>query len=111
MAKIKEYERGRLSGLNMALRIVKQYGVDNLEQGVKELERECKARGAYNIHSPYTYNELVAISEEITLGLKKRILDTNLAMTMHVLQDEFGFGKVRLERFMKRYVEKNGMYA
>ena len=44
MNKMREYERGREDGLDLARRIVKQGGIEALEQ-------ECKFRGVTGIHT------------------------------------------------------------
>lgn len=99
MGNLRDFEKGRLAGLEMALRII-----DN--GGRAELVKEIKARGAYNIRTPKTLSELEKASWEVTKSIKCRTIDTVLAMSLHTLQDEFGFGHKRLERFSNRFGEK-----
>jgi len=79
-------------GMERALRIVK-------EDGVEELEKEVHFRNASGIHSRLT-------AKEIDVGLqdiKELTIKTVTTMAMAVLYGEFGFGKQRLERFMRTF--------
>lgn len=51
MNKMREYERGREDGLDLARRIVK-------EGGLEALERECKFRGVTGIHTSLAAKDL-----------------------------------------------------
>lgn len=52
MNKMREYERGREDGLDLARRIVRQGGLEALEQ-------ECKFRGATGIHTSLAVKTLI----------------------------------------------------
>ena len=88
MNKMREYERGREDGLDLARRIVKQGGLEALEQ-------ECKFRGATGIHTSLAAKDLDKASEKI----KEVIADSFVILSIAVLHDDFGFGEKRCQRF------------
>ena len=65
MNKMREYERGREDGLDLARRIVK-------EGGLEALERECKFRGVTGIHTSLAAKDLDKASQKI----KEMTIDT-----------------------------------
>ena len=71
MNKMREYERGREDGLDLARRIVK-------EGGLEALERECKFRGVTGIHTSLAAKDLDKASQKI----KEMTIDT---FTIYVL--------------------------
>jgi len=89
---MKKYNWGRNDGLALAMKIVK-------EGGVEALEKEIKERGVCGIHTNLTMREL----EEAMVPIKENCLDTMMAMSVMVLRDEFGFGKKRIEQFIDRF--------
>lgn len=91
MGKLDDYTAGRAAGLLMARDIVKKGGLE-------ELEKEIRFRNITGIHTAFTRKELDKASEKI----KERTLDTVCILSAATLRDEFGFGKVRLQRFMAR---------
>ena len=97
MNKEAEYSRGRNDGLALALRIVR-------EGGPAELERECRMRGAMGVNTSLARKELDKATEKIKL----QIIDAMLIMCVAVLQDEFGFGTKRLQRFKEKFDEGTG---
>lgn len=98
--KMSDYSKGRNDGLALALKIVK-------ESGVEELEQEMKFRGVTNIHTSLAQKDL----EKALDPIKQMTLDTVLALSLLTLRDEFEMGKVRLGRFMDRFSEKAGCIA
>lgn len=88
---MKKYNWGRNDGLALAMKIVK-------EGGVEALEKEIKERGVCGVHTNLTMREL----EEAMVPIKENCLDTMMAMSVMVLRDEFGFGKKRIEQFIDR---------
>ena len=88
MNKMREYERGREDGLDLARRIVKQGRIEALEQ-------ECKFRGATGIHTSLAVKDLDKASEKI----KEVIADSFVILSIAVLHDDFGFGEKRCQRF------------
>jgi len=91
----KEYAKGRNDGLALALKIAE-------EGGIEELQKEIKFRGVTKINVPLARKDL----EKALNPIKEMTVDTVLAMTTHVLADEFGMGKKRLERFRGRFMQK-----
>lgn len=89
MNKMKEYERGREDGLDLALRIVRDGGLD-------ALERECKFRGVTGIHTSLAVKDLNKASQKI----KEMTLDTFTILGVAVLHDKFEFGQKRCQKFI-----------
>lgn len=88
MNKMREYERGREDGLDLARRIVKQGGIEALEQ-------ECKFRGVTGIHTSLAAKDL----DKASAKMKEVIADCFVIMSIAVLHDDFGFGEKRCQRF------------
>lgn len=89
MNKMREYERGREDGLDLALRIVKQGGIE-------ALEKEIKFRNITGVHTSLATKDLDKASQKI----KEMTLDTFTILGIAVLHDCFGFGQIRCQRFM-----------
>lgn len=89
-----EYQRGREDGLDLALRIVR-------EGGLEALEKEVRFRGITGIHSGLAAKDLNAASEKI----KEMTLDTFTILSIACLHDEFGFGQQRCQRYMDKMNE------
>lgn len=93
MSKQTDYQTGRLDGLAMALRIVK-------EDGVEMLEKECRVRGAWgDLNTPKIMKELDKASDPI----KEITYQTILIAGLSVLHDKFGFGEKRCQRFVSGF--------
>lgn len=88
MNKMKEYERGREDGLDLALRIVR-------DGGIEALEREIKFRGITGVHTSLASKDLDKAAQKI----KEMTLDTFTILGIAVLHDDFGFGQKRCQRF------------
>lgn len=82
MGKIEEMMRGRTEGMEFALRLVK-------DKGIEELEKEIKFRNKTGISLNVTRKEINAASDKI----KEMTLDTFSILSLATLHDEFGFGK------------------
>ncbi len=98
--KMADYSKGRNDGLALALKIVK-------EGGIEALEKEIQFRNVSQIHTGLAHKDL----EKALDPIKQMTLDTVLALSLLSLRDEFDMGKVRLERFMGRFSEKAGCIA
>lgn len=85
-------ELARREGMSYALRYAREHGLDALEE-------DLKRRAAYDIPVRISQKEL----KEFTNNAKSMILDTVLILASVTLHDEFGFGRERLERFIKRF--------
>lgn len=94
MSKLDEYMRGRTEGMEFALRLAK-------EKGLEELEKEIRFRNRTGISLNVTRQELNAASKKI----KDMTLDTFTTLGIAVLHDEWNFGKKRCKRFMDKMVE------
>lgn len=95
MGKIEEMMRGRTEGMEFALRLAK-------DKGIEELEKEVRFRARTGISLNVTRKELNVASEKI----KDMTVDTFAIMSLAVLHDEFGFGGKRLRRFWERFLLK-----
>lgn len=95
MSKLDQYMQGRTEGMEFALRLAK-------DKGIEELEKEVRFRNRTGVSLNLTRQELAAGSQNI----KNMTFDTMLAMSLMVLRDEFDFGKKRLERFKDRFAQK-----
>ena len=89
MNKMREYERGREDGLDLARRITR-------EGGLEALEKECRFRGVTGIHTSLARKDLDKASEKI----KQIVSECCVIMAIAVLHDEFGFGQKRCQKFM-----------
>lgn len=94
MNKLREYERGREDGLDLARRIVK-------EDGLEALEKECKFRGATGIRTSLATKDLAKASHKI----KEMTLDTFTILCIAALHDAFGFGEKRCRKLIKKMEE------
>lgn len=89
MNKMREYERGREDGLDLARRITR-------EGGLEALEKECRFRGVTGIHTSLARKDPDKASEKI----KQLVSECCVIMAIAVLHDEFGFGQKRCQKFM-----------
>lgn len=94
MAKFDQYMQGRTEGMEFALRLAK-------DKGIEELEKEIKFRNSTGISLNVTRQELNAASNKI----KEMTLDTFTTLGIAVLHDVFGFGEKRCQRFMDKMNE------
>lgn len=100
MSKLDQYMQGRTEGMEFALRLAK-------DKGIEELEKEVRFRNRTGVSLNLTRQEIAAGSDKI----KNMTFDTMLAMSLMTLRDEFTFGKKRLERFKDRFTEKAASLA
>lgn len=94
MNKMREYERGREDGLSLGLRIVR-------EGGLEALENEIRFRNISGIHTSLAAKDLGKASEKI----KEMTLDTFTIIGIAALHDAFGFGEKRCQRWMDKVME------
>ena len=97
MAKIKmnDYLRGRNEGMQFALRIAK-------ERGIEALEKEAKFRQVTNLPSDIKMES----ARKAFTQIRENTADLVMAMTLATLRDEFGFGAKRLQRYIERFEGK-----
>ena len=82
MNKMREYEKGREDGLDLALRIVR-------DGGLEALEKEIRFRNISGIHTSLAAKDLDKAAEKI----KELSLDVFTIIGIAALHDEFGFGQ------------------
>lgn len=87
-SRINQYMEARNDGLAIALRVVR-------EEGLEGLEREIGFRNATGISISKTNKEL----DQLTEPLKKLTFHTIRIASIAILHDEFGFGEKRVRRF------------
>jgi len=83
-------ERWRMEGMAFCLRYLNEHDND-----VEGLKREIKRRGAGSI--PLALSR--ADENRFCKAVRENCLDTVLIMTLAVLHDTFGFGRIRANRF------------
>lgn len=91
MARVNDYMAGREDGLQLALSIVK-------ERGVEGLEEEIRFRNITGIHTMLAKKDL----DKATKKIKEMTIDTFTVLSVATLRDEFGYGLKRLTRFIDR---------
>ena len=91
MSKLNEYMAGREDGLNLAYSIVK-------ERGIEGLEEELRFRNVTGIHTMLAKKDL----DKATKKIKEMTVDTFTVLSVATLRDEFEFGAKRCKRFIER---------
>jgi hypothetical protein len=89
-----QYDSGRLDGLRLGLDIAKH-------DGIEALEKECKMRGAWGIHTALAAREVDKATEQI----KTISFQTLLVAWLSVLHDTFGFGQIRCQRAVDAFTK------
>lgn len=95
MSKMTDYQAGREDGLLLAEKIVK-------EGGLERLQEEIKYRGITGVHTQLAKKEIEKASEVI----KMTTIDTILLLALSTVRDEFGFGEKRMQRLINRMEQK-----
>ena len=91
MSKLNEYMAGREDGLNLAYSIVK-------ERGIEGVEEEVRFRNVTGIHTMLAKKDL----DKATKKIKEMTVDTFTVLSVATLRDEFEFGAKRCKRFIER---------
>lgn len=99
-AKWEEIEQARRDGIGYALGIVREKGIEGLEEDVR-------FRNISKVSVAMSEDEY----KDLTERMGKRISQVILTLAEITLRDEFGFGKSRLEKFADRLNEKAGCVA
>ncbi len=94
MGKMRDYEAGRADGLDLALRIVR-------DGGLEALEREIKFRGITGINTSLAKKDL----DKAATKIKEMTMDLLIVLGVAALHDEFGFGEKRCQRWMNKVSE------
>lgn len=92
--KLDQYMLGRTEGMELALRIAK-------DKGIEELEKEVRFRQRTGISLNVTRQELNAASNKI----KEMTLDTFTILSIACLHDLWGFGQKRCQQYMDKMAE------
>ena len=87
--KLSKEDQARREGMAYALRIAKEKGIDGLEE-------EIRFRNVSMAPIALPRREL----KEFTDKVKVNMIDTITALSAYVLRDKFGFGTVRIQRFI-----------
>lgn len=91
----KKENQWRMEGMAYALRIAEG-------EGLNYLKEDLKKRGALGIPVGISNKDL----EEFSNVVKENMLDSILIMTVATLHDEFGFGAIRCQKFIDRFMKK-----
>ena len=94
-AKWAELEQARRDGIGYALGIVREKGIEGLEEDVR-------FRNISKVSVAMSEDEY----KDLTERMGKRISQVILTLAEITLRDEFGFGKARIEKFADRLNEK-----
>lgn len=85
-------EQARLEGMAQALRIAKKNGIDGLED-------DLKMRNITGL--PCAVSR--AAMDECIKNIKANVVDTFTILVAYTLHEKFGFGEVRLDRFIREF--------
>ena len=94
MGKFDQFMQGRTEGMEFALRLVK-------DKGIEELEKELKFRRNTGISLNVTRQELNLASEKI----KSMTLDTFTLLSIACLYDVFDFDQEKCQKYMDKMAE------
>lgn len=92
MSKLGKFEAMRHDGARWAFELIQKIGLE-------EATEEFKRRGIMNAPLNIERSEIKRFEEEYKFNCKRSMS----ALVCMVLHDEFGFSKVRLERFIERW--------
>ena len=85
-------EQARMEGMAQALRIAE-------EKGIEGLRSEIRMRGITGLPCAVPKKAL----DECIVNIKENTVDTVLIMAAYVLHWKFGWGKIRLDRFIREF--------
>ena len=85
-------QQARMEGMAQALRIAKDKGVEGLEE-------EIRVRNITGLPCAVSKKAL----DECIVNIKENTIDTVLILAAYVLHWKFGWGKIRLERFIQEF--------
>ena len=95
MGKLNDLADGRNQGLLMALKVVK-------EGGVEALEEEIRYRNIMGISINVTKKEL----EQVTHVMKEHATTVAIVFAMVALLEEFNFSKLQIQKFKEAFDKK-----
>ncbi len=91
-----EYNRGRMQGLEMAYRLLRDEGQ---KEAAEIIRTEIHKRGQLPVQLPVTTKEVDSGLE----ALKWCMYETFMCQALMVLHDQFDFGRIRCKRFIDRW--------
>lgn len=92
MAKLNDIQKYRNDGLALALKIVK-------EKGVQGLEEEIKFRNITGIHTHLSKSALERVEEEF----KRQVIKYYQAASLYILKENYQFGKVKMKNYYRKF--------
>ena len=99
MGKLEDYTRNRMEGLAWALSIIDKE--ENVEQGVENLRKEVRFRKAVFVPLEIPRRRIREVNEM----LARRMLNVVLVTVIKVLDDEYGWKKKRLSKFITKFTK------
>ena len=99
MGKLEDYTRNRMEGLAWALSLIEN--AETIEQGVENLRKEVRFRRATFIPLEIPASRI----REANRMLARRMLSTVLIVVIKVLDDEYGWKKQRLQKFISLFTK------
>lgn len=99
MGKIDTYTKNRIEGLTWALRLIDQ--AEDETRGVENLRKEVRFRNATFVPLEISATGI----REVNQMLARRMLNTVLVMVIKVLDDEYGWKKQRLQKFIENFTK------
>lgn len=94
--KVNDVLHGIGEGLKMALNLVK-------DGGVEALENEIRYRGVSGVKTPYTRNQLQKMNDEFIKDEQKQMYSRMMVANVLVLHKVYGFGNTRINKFIKEF--------
>lgn len=104
MGKIETYTKNRVEGLVWALDLLQKE--ESPEKGVEMLKREIRFRKATFIPLEIPADSI----RECSTLLAKRLMNTLLIAFLKVFEEEFGWGKVRLQRVKTLFLKHSAAF-
>lgn len=95
MGKVDKLEQARREGMAYAHKVVKEKGIEGLEQ---EMKFRNITRAPIGVER--------ATTDLFTNTCKRAIFSSMTCLVLMILRDEYGFGKVRGERFLEQFQNK-----
>ena len=99
MGKLEDYTRNRMEGLAWSLSIIDKE--ENVEQGVENLRKEVRFRRAVFVPLEIPRRRIREVNEM----LARRMLNVVLVTVIKVLDDEYGWKKKRLSKFITKFTK------
>lgn len=102
MAKASKEFTNRMEGMIFAYNVAKKAEEEKKGSGLEALKNDIKMRGFFRAPMKFTTKQI----DEYIDFTSKNLYATMSAVTLMTLRDEFGFAKVRLDRFMEAFDKK-----